>query len=207
MPTTIACSSAAGVRPGCWSSTRSPAQPTGVDIVGDTDDIFYDAGSQRVFVIGGEGYLDVLDVRPGATPTRLERLPTAAGARTGLYVPAQNRIYVAVPHRGAQKAEVSLRYQVRQGASLHPRCCSCARPAAGRAMLAIGLTSSKAAKERGLNVTTSFPAGPNLTRSIGGHHSQADYGPGVCRSHRQAAPGHGRRVQDLPTWSFRMDAT
>ena len=91
--------------------TQSGQPTSSTDIVGDTDDIFYDAGSQRVFVIGGEGYLDVLDVRPGATPTRSERVPTAAGARTGLFVPAQNTIYVAVPHRGTQRAEVRA-YQV-----------------------------------------------------------------------------------------------
>lgn len=86
--------------------TESGQPVSSTDIVGDTDDIFFDGRSQRLFVIGGEGYLDVLDVRPGVTPARIERVPTAAGARTGLYVPAQNIIYVAVPHRGIQRAEV-----------------------------------------------------------------------------------------------------
>jgi hypothetical protein len=31
---------------------------------------------------------------------------TAAGARTSLLVPALGRLYVAVPHRGEQRAEV-----------------------------------------------------------------------------------------------------
>ena len=128
--------------------TQSGQPTSSVDIVGDTDDIFYDAGSQRVFVIGGEGYLDVLDVRPGAPPTRLERLPTAAGARTGLYVPAQNRIYVAVPHRGAQKAEVRA-YQV--GPAAPPTVLFMCPHGAAKSVLASAYFI-KAAKERGLNV-------------------------------------------------------
>jgi hypothetical protein len=31
---------------------------------------------------------------------------TAPGARTGLFVPALNRLFVAVPHRGLQSAKV-----------------------------------------------------------------------------------------------------
>src|SRR5258708_26096538 len=32
------------------------------DIVGDTDDLFYDAARKRLYVSGGEGYLDVFPV-------------------------------------------------------------------------------------------------------------------------------------------------
>src|SRR5262245_54431177 len=75
-----------------------------VDIVGDTDDLFFDAARQRVYVIGGEGFVDVLDVRQA--PVRIARVPGAAGARTGLFVPAAGRLFLAVPHRGAQRAEI-----------------------------------------------------------------------------------------------------
>ena len=85
--------------------TRSGKPATSADIAGDTDDLFYDAARHRVYVIGGEGFIDVLDVA-GATPTRVQRIATAAGARTGLYVAAQNRLFLAVPHRGAQRAEI-----------------------------------------------------------------------------------------------------
>lgn len=76
------------------------------DIVGDTDDIFYDAGRKRVYVSGGEGAIDVLDARQPPVLTRLARLQTAAGARTSLFVAQQGRLYLAVPHRGNQKAEI-----------------------------------------------------------------------------------------------------
>ena len=128
--------------------TQSGEQVASVDIVGDTDDLFFDERSQRVFVIGGEGYLDVIDVRPGTTPARIERVPTAPGARTGLYVPAQNRIYVAVPHRGAQRAEVRA-YQVNGGGQ--PTVLFMCPHGAAKSVLASAYFI-KAAKERGLNV-------------------------------------------------------
>src|SRR6185369_5000492 len=68
-------------------------------------DLFYDAARQRIYVIGGEGFIDVLDAR-STTPVRLARIATAPGARTGLFVPADGRLYLAVPHRGAQRAEI-----------------------------------------------------------------------------------------------------
>ncbi len=76
-----------------------------VDIVGDTDDIFWDAVRKRLYVTGGEGFVDVLQPN-GASLIRTTRIPTAAGARTALFVPEQSRFYVAVPHRGAQNAEI-----------------------------------------------------------------------------------------------------
>jgi DNA-binding beta-propeller fold protein YncE len=79
---------------------------TTLPIVGDTDDLFYDGVRKRLYVIGGEGYVDVLQRDAADTLKRTARIATAAGARTGLFVPDQSRLYVAVPHRGAQRAEV-----------------------------------------------------------------------------------------------------
>lgn len=75
------------------------------DIVGDTDDLFYDSSRQRVYVIGGEGSIDVLSYRADRIQ-HVSRVDTRAGARTGLWVAAQNRLFVAVPARGGQPAEI-----------------------------------------------------------------------------------------------------
>lgn len=80
--------------------------------VGDTDDLFYDAVRRRLYVIGGEGYVDVIQRESPEGFKRTARVPTSSGARTGLYVPEQNRLYVAIPHRGAQRAEVRV-YEAR----------------------------------------------------------------------------------------------
>ncbi len=82
------------------------------DIVGDTDDMFYDAERKRLYVSGGEGFIDVFDTRRPATFLRLGRVKSADGARTSLLVPAESRMYLAVPHRGAQRAEIRV-YEVR----------------------------------------------------------------------------------------------
>jgi DNA-binding beta-propeller fold protein YncE len=90
----------------------SGKQTGAFDIVGDTDDLFYDAQRNRLYVAGGEGFIDVLDARQPASLTRLARIPTPAGARTALFAPDRGRLYLAVPHRGAQRAEIRV-YEAR----------------------------------------------------------------------------------------------
>lgn len=92
--------------------TTSGMEIGAADIVGDTDDMFYDAARKRLYVSGGDGFIDVFDARQPATLTRVARVATAAGARTSLFVPDQNRLYLAVPHRGSQRAEIRV-YEVR----------------------------------------------------------------------------------------------
>ena len=36
----------------------------------------------------------------------VDRIPTARGGHTALFVPELSRLYVAVPHRGSQAAEI-----------------------------------------------------------------------------------------------------
>lgn len=77
-----------------------------VDIVGDTDDLFYDAAKRRIYVAGGEGFITVLEQQDADRYVASQRLPTAAGARTALFVPELGRLFLAVPHRGSQRAEI-----------------------------------------------------------------------------------------------------
>ena len=86
--------------------TASGKEITAFDIVGDTDDLFYDAARQRLYVSGGEGFIDVFQSAAANRFTRVARVPTAPGARTSLFVPELNRLYLAVPHRGTQRAEI-----------------------------------------------------------------------------------------------------
>jgi len=86
--------------------TFSGQQTASVEIVGDTDDLFYDRRSRLVYVIGGEGFVDILRQRDADHYDRIERLPTAPGARTGLLVAEWGKLFVAVPHRGDQRAAI-----------------------------------------------------------------------------------------------------
>jgi hypothetical protein len=77
-----------------------------LDSSGDADDIFYDGSRRRVYVSGGEGFFSIFQQADADHYSPLAKIPTAAGARTSLFVPELNRLYVAVPHRGGQRAEV-----------------------------------------------------------------------------------------------------
>lgn len=86
--------------------TGSGKQTASVEIAGDTDDLFYDAARKRAYVIGGQGFVDVLERKGADRYDRIARYPTAPGARTGLFVPDWGKLFVAVPHRGEQRARI-----------------------------------------------------------------------------------------------------
>jgi DNA-binding beta-propeller fold protein YncE len=86
--------------------TASGNLVTSIDIVGDTDDLFYDPAKKRLYVIGGEGFITVLEQQDADHYRQLQKIPTSAGARTGLFVPELGKLFLAVPHRGAQRAEI-----------------------------------------------------------------------------------------------------
>jgi hypothetical protein len=72
---------------------------------GDADDIFLDAGRGRVYVSCGEGFIDVVR-QDGDAYASLARIPTASGARTALFVPELDRLYLAVRAEKGEKASV-----------------------------------------------------------------------------------------------------
>jgi DNA-binding beta-propeller fold protein YncE len=78
----------------------------------DADDIFLDAARKRVYVICGEGRVDVFrqDSNGGYVPAGSIR--TSARARTGLFVPEEGRLYVAAPAIDGSPARV-LVYRIR----------------------------------------------------------------------------------------------
>jgi len=59
----------------------------------DADDLFFDAKRDRFYVSCGEGVIDVF--KAGSTPARLARIATVSGARTSLFVPELDRLFVA----------------------------------------------------------------------------------------------------------------
>jgi DNA-binding beta-propeller fold protein YncE len=92
-------------------NTDSGEVVTKIDISGDSDDLFYDSKRHRVYAICGAGKIDIIEQADANTYKPLAKIDTANGARTGLLVPEQDSLFVAVPHRGSQQAEIR-RYQV-----------------------------------------------------------------------------------------------
>ena len=77
-----------------------------IDISGDPDDVFYDANRHRIYAICGAGKIDVVEQIDPKTYKTSTKVDTAEGARTGLFVPERDTLFVAVPHRGSQQAEI-----------------------------------------------------------------------------------------------------
>jgi DNA-binding beta-propeller fold protein YncE len=82
-----------------------------IDISGDSDDVFYDNKRHRIYAICGSGKIDIIEQTNPKTYKALTKVDTANGARTGLFVPERDTLFVAVPHRGPQQAEIRS-YQV-----------------------------------------------------------------------------------------------
>ena len=83
-----------------------------LQIGGDTDDIFFDPDRKRVYVICGEGRVDIFRAESRDRYTSEGSIQTAPRARTGLFVPEDGKLYVAAPMTGASTARV-LVYQAR----------------------------------------------------------------------------------------------
>jgi DNA-binding beta-propeller fold protein YncE len=86
--------------------TESGKVVANMDSAGDADDIFYDSSRRRVYISGGEGFLSIFQQDDADHYKPMTKIPTAMGARTALFVPELSRFYLAVPHRGTQRAEV-----------------------------------------------------------------------------------------------------
>jgi hypothetical protein len=72
----------------------------------DTDDLFFDAASKRIYLSAGEGFIDTIDQKDADHYKRIWAQKTANGARTGIFVADLGAFYVAVPGKDAQQAEV-----------------------------------------------------------------------------------------------------
>jgi hypothetical protein len=71
-------------------------------LCGDPDDLFFDAQRRQLYVVCGQGVVEVVRRREKDRYEVVERVQTASGARTGLFVPQLSTLFVAVPaHFGA----------------------------------------------------------------------------------------------------------
>src|SRR5438067_5450152 len=77
-----------------------------IDISGDADEVFYDRKRRRIYTISGAGRIDIIEQTDPNTYRLSTTIGTADGARTGLFVSERDVLFVAVPHRGSQPAEV-----------------------------------------------------------------------------------------------------
>jgi len=76
-----------------------------LETCGDADDVFVDPRRHRVYVSCGEGVVDALE-QSDTGYRHVARVPTASGARTSLYVPEIDRLFVAVRARSIEAAAI-----------------------------------------------------------------------------------------------------
>ena len=77
-----------------------------IDISGDPDEVFYDGKRHRIYAVCGAGKVDIIEQADPNSYKVSGRVDTGDGARTGFFVPERDTLFVAIPHRGSQKAEI-----------------------------------------------------------------------------------------------------
>jgi DNA-binding beta-propeller fold protein YncE len=87
-------------------NTESGEVVAKIDLSGDSDDLFYDTNRHRIYAICGAGKIDIIDQSDANIYKTSSRIVTAEGARTGFFAPERDSLFVAVPHRGSQQAEI-----------------------------------------------------------------------------------------------------
>ena len=72
---------------------------------GDSDDLFFDAPRRRLYVVCGSGEVDTFEAGPDIY-RHISRIATRPGARTGLFVPEEDRLFIAARRRGGDEAAI-----------------------------------------------------------------------------------------------------
>ena len=76
-------------------SSNDGKEMSAIELVGDTDDIFYYGANQEVFATGGDGSINIFKKDNGATFKKVANIPTRSGARTSLLIPSLQIFVVA----------------------------------------------------------------------------------------------------------------
>lgn len=86
--------------------TESGATVATTPCVNDSDDLYYDAERKRIYVLGGEGFISVIEQTDPDHYKAMAKIPTTVGARTGLWYAKRDRLYLAVPATSKQGASL-----------------------------------------------------------------------------------------------------
>jgi len=100
-----------------YVATRTPALVQAYDtttgkrvaelpIGADPDDLFFDSEQRQLYAVCGQGVVDVVRQGDSDRLELAERVQTAPGARTGLFVPRLSTLFVAVPARAGAPAQI-----------------------------------------------------------------------------------------------------
>jgi hypothetical protein len=87
-------------------NTHSGREVARVRAAGECDDVYFDASRKRIYEIGGEGFISVFQQEDPNHYSLIENVPSTIGARTGFWFAKRDRLYVGVPAKGNDAAQI-----------------------------------------------------------------------------------------------------
>ena len=86
--------------------TESGREVARLPSTGSCDDVYFDARRKRVYILGAEGFISVFQQNTPDQYELLANVPSQIGARTGYLFVQRDRLYVGVPARGVEPAQI-----------------------------------------------------------------------------------------------------
>jgi DNA-binding beta-propeller fold protein YncE len=86
--------------------TRTGKEVARIRAAGECDDVYFDASRKRIYVIGGEGFISVIEQKDPNHYELIEEVPSAIGVRTGYFFSKRDRFYVGLPAKGSEPAQI-----------------------------------------------------------------------------------------------------
>ena len=87
-------------------NTETGAEVARLRAAGECDDVYFDAARNRVYVIGAEGFISVFQENDPDHYALVATVPSGIGIRTGYFYAKRDRLYVGVPAKGNEPAEI-----------------------------------------------------------------------------------------------------
>lgn len=84
--------------------TDSGKEVARVPVAGECDDVYFDAARKRLYAIGAEGFISVIQQNDPDHYALTANVPTAVGVRTGIFF--EDDLYVGVPAAGLEPAQI-----------------------------------------------------------------------------------------------------
>ena len=78
------------------------------DLVGDVDDIFYNADKKEVIASGGEGYINIFQKTADNRFRQVSNIATRQGARTSLLISSLQYLILANRAEGGKAASIAV---------------------------------------------------------------------------------------------------
>jgi WD40 repeat protein len=88
--------------------SKTGKQVSQCSLVGDVDDVFYNAGKKQVIASGGDGYINIFQKTADNKFQQVSNIASRAGARTSLLIPSLQYFILANRAEGGKSASVAV---------------------------------------------------------------------------------------------------